>query len=156
MEIKPRRANKRSTRRASRRQPIPATTALESRTATGFMAAQFFFDLTHRGENLFYRLRTCRAIFVQLVEFGGQGHPFLFLLAPDQLADHVARGRKTALLFACLYPGKLAWREGDVQRLSHAPNVNGNGKVGKIQHAHTCPLCPLLAPLHNTSRSCFT
>src|SRR6266566_4323658 len=60
MDIKPRRANKRSAKRASRRQPIPATTMLESRTTIGFMAAQFLFDLTRRGNNLFYRLRTSR------------------------------------------------------------------------------------------------
>src|SRR6266446_2923465 len=102
MEIKPRRANKRSTTRASRRQPIPATTMLESRTAIGFMAAQFLFDHTHRGNNLFYRLRTSRTILVQSVEFSGQGRPFLFLLAPDQLADHAAGRRKALLLFARL------------------------------------------------------
>jgi len=43
MDIKPRRANKRSAKRASRRQPIPATTMLESRTTIGFTAAQFLF-----------------------------------------------------------------------------------------------------------------
>ena len=111
MEIKPRRANKRSAKRASRRQPIPATTVLESRTAIGFTATQFLLDVPHRGHDLCHRLRTSRTIFVQAVEFGCQGRLFLFLLAPDQLADHVAGGRKAALLFAQLYPGKLAWRE---------------------------------------------
>lgn len=97
-------------------QQMPDVTTEESSTAIIFMApAEFLLDLPDDGHQFPDGRRTrSGVVLVQGLKLLLDAGPFLFLFAPDQVADNVARGVKAAFHSARLQPSQLAGAERDI------------------------------------------